>query len=310
MFNWFNTNKKTEPQQVLQNEKDIAKLDKKIVYVYGTTADLTNTSATVNFKDTDIKLDAWSDNSFIIDKNGLLFKIVTISDGIVYIKYYATIPQGPQGEKGEKGDQGIQGPQGEIGPVGPQGPQGPQGNTGANGATPNISVSAIALPAGSDPTATRSGTDANPMIEFGIPSPLQFKTIDMPITNESTITTLSSGIYFDQGYKYSRTYTLDITNLTGISKTTIFNFTFIYNLFGRELNFINSDLTYGSFNQAYYNSLKGLQVTNSPISDVSDVIIVPTKINTSSGATSGTIVVYSKLNNFNTYESVRLNYLD
>ena len=148
------------------------------------------------------------------------------------------------------------------------------------------------------------------MIEFGIPSPLQFKTIDMPITNESTITTLSSGIYFDQGYKYSRTYTLDITNLTGISKTTIFNFTFIYNLFGRELNFINSDLTYGSFNQAYYNSLKGLQVTNSPISDVSDVIIVPTKINTSSGATSGTIVVYSKLNNFNTYESVRLNYLD
>ena len=44
------------------------------------------------------------------------------------------------------------------------------GNTGAIGATPNISVSATDLPAGSTPTATRSGTDANPTITFGIPT--------------------------------------------------------------------------------------------------------------------------------------------
>ena len=44
------------------------------------------------------------------------------------------------------------------------------GNTGATGATPNISVLATALPAGSAPTATRSGTDENPTITFGIPT--------------------------------------------------------------------------------------------------------------------------------------------
>lgn len=50
------------------------------------------------------------------------------------------------------------------------GKQGVQGATGATGATPNISVSATKLPAGSNPTATRTGTDANPIITFGIPS--------------------------------------------------------------------------------------------------------------------------------------------
>ncbi len=46
---------------------------------------------------------------------------------------------------------------------------GPQGGTGATGATPNISVTATQLPGGSTPTATRSGTDENPIIDFGIP---------------------------------------------------------------------------------------------------------------------------------------------
>ena len=133
MLNWFNTCKKTEPQQVLQNEKDIEKLDKKIVYIYGTTVDLTTDSTTVNFTDTDIKADAWTDNSFIMDKNGMLFKIVTISNGIVYIKYYATIPTGPQGEQGPKGDIGPQGEQGPKGDIGPQGEQGPKGETGPQG---------------------------------------------------------------------------------------------------------------------------------------------------------------------------------
>ena len=59
-----------------------------------------------------------------------------------------TLPRGEKGDKGDKGDTGA---------------------TGATGATPNISVTATELPAGSLPTATRSGTDENPLITFGIP---------------------------------------------------------------------------------------------------------------------------------------------
>lgn len=46
---------------------------------------------------------------------------------------------------------------------------GATGATGPAGATPSIAVNATALPAGSQPTATRTGTDANPVITFGIP---------------------------------------------------------------------------------------------------------------------------------------------
>ena len=79
-------------------------------------------------------------------------------------------PQGPQGVQGEQGEQGPQGIQGIQGPKGDKGDKGDTGATGATGATPNISVTATELPAGSSPTATRSGTDENPIITFGIPS--------------------------------------------------------------------------------------------------------------------------------------------
>lgn len=68
---------------------------------------------------------------------------------------------------GSQGPQGIQGPKGDTGE---QGAKGDTGATGATGVTPNISVSATKLPAGSDPTATRTGTNENPIITFGIPS--------------------------------------------------------------------------------------------------------------------------------------------
>ena len=68
---------------------------------------------------------------------------------------------------GSQGPQGIQGPKGDTGE---QGAKGDTGATGATGLTPNISVSATKLPAGSDPTATRTGTNENPIITFGIPS--------------------------------------------------------------------------------------------------------------------------------------------
>lgn len=219
-------------------------------------------------------------------------------------------PEGPQGIQGPQGEQGIQGPQGPAGEQGIQGPQGPKGDTGATGATPNISVSATELPAGSAPTATRSGTDANPIIEFGIPNPLQFKSIDLTITNQTAPKELTSGPFFEQGYKYSANYTLDITNLKDISKTTIFNFTFIQDgLFG-EHPIVTTSLIYGAFNSSIKDTcLEGLQVYNSSPDEPADIILVP-DISTSDGSTSGKITIYSKRNNFTPGLSfVRLNYL-
>lgn len=115
--------------------------------------------------------------------------------------------QGIQGPKGEKGDDGTSfvivatvasvvdlptsAPEGEayfVGTVAPrdvytfdalthswvnqgklQGPKGDTGEQGPQGATPNISVTATQLPSDAQPTATRSGTDENPIITFGIP---------------------------------------------------------------------------------------------------------------------------------------------
>ena len=51
-----------------------------------------------------------------------------------------------------------------------RGPQGSTGNTGPTGATPSISVTATQLSSSSQPTATVSGTDDNPIITFGIPA--------------------------------------------------------------------------------------------------------------------------------------------
>ena len=83
---------------------------------------------------------------------------------------------GPQGPKGDAGAIGPQGPKGDAGATGPQGPKGdvgaigPQGPKGDVGATPNISIGTTStLPAGSDATASITGTPENPVLNFGIP---------------------------------------------------------------------------------------------------------------------------------------------
>lgn len=89
---------------------------------------------------------------------------------------------GAKGDKGDKGDTGATGPQGETGPQGPQGETGPAGADGApgkdgapgakgdTGATPDIQIGTVTtLPAGSDATASMSGTAENPMLNLGIP---------------------------------------------------------------------------------------------------------------------------------------------
>lgn len=75
-----------------------------------------------------------------------------------------TGPQGPKGDTGERGPQGIQGE------VGPQGQQGAPGTAGADGVTPNIQIGTVTtLPAGSDATASITGTAENPILNLGIP---------------------------------------------------------------------------------------------------------------------------------------------
>lgn len=99
-----------------------------------------------------------------------------IQDGYWYIGGVntGTEAQGPQGNPGTNGTNGtngytpyIQSSNWYINGV-DTGVQA-EGVNGTNGVTPNISVAATQLPAGSLPTAQRSGTDAAPTITFGIP---------------------------------------------------------------------------------------------------------------------------------------------
>lgn len=72
-----------------------------------------------------------------------------------------------KGEKGDKGDTGEQGPQGIQGATGKQGIQGPKGDTGA---TPNITIGTVStLGAGSNATASITGTAPNLTLNLGIP---------------------------------------------------------------------------------------------------------------------------------------------
>lgn len=78
--------------------------------------------------------------------------------------------QGPQGIQGEVGPEGPQGEKGDTGDIGPQGPQGEKGDTGDTGATPNLQIGTVeTLEAGSDATASISGTPENPLLNLGIP---------------------------------------------------------------------------------------------------------------------------------------------
>ena len=80
---------------------------------------------------------------------------------------------GIQGEKGDKGERGLQGIQGEQGPQGPRGlkgDQGEQGPKGDTGATPNITIGTVStLVAGSNATASITGTSPNLTLNLGIP---------------------------------------------------------------------------------------------------------------------------------------------
>lgn len=87
----------------------------------------------------------------------------------------ATGSVGATGAVGPKGDTGNTGPAGAVGAQGPKGDTGAAGATGQTGATgpvgptPVISVSVTTLAAGSNATASITGTAANPVLNLGIP---------------------------------------------------------------------------------------------------------------------------------------------
>ena len=78
--------------------------------------------------------------------------------------------QGPPGEKGDTGPQGEKGDKGDTGAQGPKGDTGETGPAGATGATPNLQIGSVeTLDAGSDATASITGTPENPLLNLGIP---------------------------------------------------------------------------------------------------------------------------------------------
>ena len=118
-------------------------------------------------------------------------------NGILYLG----IPQGIQGERGRQGEAGADGAdgngiasvvynadytltlifdngerfttppiRGERGPAGQDGRDGTNGRDGADGVTPSLSVGTVTtLPSTEDAYVTRTGTDENPVFNFGIP---------------------------------------------------------------------------------------------------------------------------------------------
>lgn len=91
------------PQQVSENTKDIAELEENIKPWYNTQNMLMESSSTIALSDTNI---GTATTGFLLSKNALLFKIVGVEEGVVYISYWASLPRGEQGEQGETGETG------------------------------------------------------------------------------------------------------------------------------------------------------------------------------------------------------------
>lgn len=107
----------------------------------------------------------------------------------------------------------------------PKGETGAQGAVGPTGATPNITASATALPGGSAPTVTVGGTPENPIMNFGIPSPVAQSTThgvkfsDGTILNWGNSTTDSNGNW-SATYEIPYTTTPYVVCSTSIPQTT------------------------------------------------------------------------------------------
>ena len=100
MFNFFNTGKRTLPQQVQKNKEDIEQLQSIVKECYNTQKVLTSTDTSIAVADTNIPADVQT--GYLLTAQGLLFKILRVYENIAYLYYYATLPSGAQGVGIEK----------------------------------------------------------------------------------------------------------------------------------------------------------------------------------------------------------------
>lgn len=102
----------------------------------------------------------------------------------------------PAGDTGATGPQGEQGPKGDTGDTGPQGPIGP---------TPDLTIGTVStLPAGSDATATITGTPEEPVLNLGLPqgakgeagevSQAEFDALKQYVLDMSPVTTVTAPV--------------------------------------------------------------------------------------------------------------------
>lgn len=108
---FLHNHKNSMPEQVEENKKNIAELEKLIKTAYkANTKTITSAATTIDLSNTTIP--SGVKEGFLLSENALLFQIVDVIENIVYIYFWADLGSKVQGA------------------TGPQGPQGPQGANG------------------------------------------------------------------------------------------------------------------------------------------------------------------------------------
>lgn len=187
-MNIFNPRYLNYKEQVQKNKKDIEVLQRIIKDTYHTDLMLETTTTTIAVSDTDIPSTAYT--GFLTDANGLFYNIITIKDGIAYLRYWFQLkgeqgvagPSGPAntlsiGEvtKGDNASATITGdapnqtlnlvlPKGDQGPQGVAGPKGEQGSTG-----PANTLSIGSVVKGDNASASITGEAPNQTLNLVLP---------------------------------------------------------------------------------------------------------------------------------------------
>lgn len=100
----YNNNKQSMPQQVDTNTKEIAILKKTVTtpaILYNANIEISSSAGVISQSNV-IETVSTTDNSYILDTVGSLFKIIDIVDDNIYILYVSSI-RGPKGDMGEAG---------------------------------------------------------------------------------------------------------------------------------------------------------------------------------------------------------------
>lgn len=105
---FYDNNKLSMPEQVNKNSADIAELKKVTstpAVMYNASVEIATDAGVVSQSDV-IETVTTTNNSYIMDTVGSLFKVISIASGNIYILYVSNI-RGTQGEQGEQGEPGT-----------------------------------------------------------------------------------------------------------------------------------------------------------------------------------------------------------